>query len=487
MQHPNMEIKNVNKSYSDAVLLDDVSIKLEQGSAYCVIGNNGSGKSTLAKIISGECAMNKGTVVFDGREYANWNTMLAVSLGVVMISKSSLFSSQTVYENMQYSLLKSGSNKPLSLFTQRKRLLREIDDFTKRYGIVCAAHDVVRDLHNGDRILLEFLRAKLLNVRVLVIDEIDVALSSDYKEIVKKIIMDFKRNGVSILYISHKLDMVLAIADKISLIVYGKLVEIDGKNGFQENDIIDFMMHNSYERAPKLYKKRGQELFSIRPKFSHSNFSLQLYEGEILGIVGMGFGNRLQFHDVLFGSNTKDLVVSVGNHKIKKPDPQKIIENGIVFLSSEFMHLLCFSNYSVCQNMLPYSVMKKEHSKEQRDQICQRYINRLNIQATPSSPIDTLSLGHQRKVFIARSILSKGEIFIFENPTDSIDSVSKIDIYNIINELKLQGKGIIIISNDFQEIMGISDRIITMQGHHITGQFENNGITGEKLMKHMEH
>lgn len=486
MQHPNMEIKNIEKSYSDAIVLDDISVKLEPGSAYCVIGYNGSGKSTLAKIISGECAMDSGIVVFDGKEYTSWNTMLAVSLGVVMISEfSSLFPSQTVYENMQHSLLKLGKKRPLTLLSQRKRLLCEINKFVKRYNIPCQAQDLVRDIHNGNRVLLEFLRAKLLGVRVLIIDEIDIALGSFHKETVKKVLNDFKRDGVSILYISHKLDMVLAIADKISLIQNGKLVEIEEKNGFEENEIIEIMFQNSLERAPKLYKRRGEEIFTIQRKFPNSEFSLDLYEGEILGIAGMGRNDSMQFHDVLFGSNSKDLVVTVGSRRIKKLDPQKTMENGIVFMSAEFMHLLTFSSYSVCQNMLPYNVVKREHSKVRRDQICQRYINILNIEATPSAPIDTLSLGHQRKVFIARSILSKGEIFIFENPTDSIDNVSKIDIYNIINELKIQGKGIIIISNDLQEIIGISDRIITMQGHIVTGRFENNGITGEKLIKYV--
>ncbi|MEM1483735.1 ATP-binding cassette domain-containing protein [Oscillospiraceae bacterium PP1C4] len=486
MQHSIMEIRNVGKRYSDAIVLDDASIKLEQGSAYCVIGYNGSGKSTLAKIISGECAIDSGSVLFDGMEYDHWNTRLAVSLGVVMISEySSLFPSETVYENMQHSLISVGKNKPLTLLTQRKRLLREIDEFTKHYGISCAAHDLVREMNNGDRVLLEFLRAKLLGVRVLAVDEIDVALGNYHKETIKRILKDFKRDGVSILYISHKLDMVLTIADSISLIQYGKLVEIQRKDGFEENEIIEIMFRTSMERAPKLYKKRGEEIFTIHRKLPNSDFSLELYEGEIVGIVGMGHNDSMEFHDLLFGSRPKDMTVSVGNRRIKKLDPQKTLENGIVFMSAEFMHLSTFASYSVCQNMLPFNVVKKEHSKERRNQICQRYINILNIKATPSALIDTLSLGHQRKVFIARSILSKGEVFIFDNPTDSIDSVSKIDIYNIINELKTQGKGIIIISNDLQEIMGISDRIITMQGHHITGRFENNGISGKKLMNYL--
>lgn len=483
MQHPIMELKKVKKCYGEAVVIDEVNLRLERGSAHCIIGYNGSGKSTIAKIMSGEREIDGGEILFDGKIYPQWDTMLAVSLGVVMISEySSLFPHQTIYENLQHSLA-AGGGKPFTLLTQRRRLLSELRTFTARYGISCNAGDAVGELRGGDRVLLEFLRAKLLGVRLLIVDEIDVALGSLHKELICRIISDLKSEGVSILYISHKLDMVLAIADSVSLIEYSHLVHIEKQGALEENEIVEMMFHNSVERAPKLHKKRGAEIFSFDRKLRNVDFSLKLYEGEILGIAGMGRNDSLDFYDVLFGGKSDSAVIAVGHKRIRALKPHRALENGIVFMSSEFMRLSTFSSYSVCQNMLPFNVVKRERSAQRRNEICQRYINILSIKATPSAMIDTLSLGHQRKVFIARSILSKGEVFIFDNPTESIDSISKIDIYNIINELKTQGKGIIFISDDLQEITGISDRIITMQEHRVTGRFENNGISRKKLLE----
>lgn len=485
-KHPIVRMSNITMRFGDNLVLDDVSIALEKGMAHCLMGYNGSGKSTLAKILSGEQPATAGTIEFDGAPCPLWSTVEAVARGVVIVGGfSCLLPHETVYQNMQYSLV-PGRRGALSLLGQRRRLLREIDDFIGRYGLRCTARTQVLDMSNGDRVLLELFRAKLMGVRVLLIDEIDVVLGSRHKKLIGRLIGELKERGTAILYISHKLDMVLALADRVSLMQYGKVIPIAEEKSFAENDIIQAFFSHSLERPPRLHKNTGEQLLAVERAGREEEFFLELYEGEILGIYGMGGTGGSGFYHMLFSEDPRSTEVRIHGRRARGVRMETALANGIVLMSSALMHLTVYSGYSVRQNMLPFNVVKRVRSEERRNEICQRYINILNIRTTPGAKFDTLSLGHQRKVFLARSILSKGDIFIFDNPTDSIDSISKIDIYNIINEMKARGKGILLISNDLQELLGISDRIVTMRGRHITGHFETNRNSSQKLMEYLK-
>ncbi len=481
IQQPLFELIHGTKHFGETVVLDDISLTLERGKAYCLIGYNGPGKNMQAKLVSGEQTLDSGTLRFEGKTYEEWNTVLAVSLGVVMISEySGLFPGETLYQNMQHSL--SGSRR-FSLFTQRKRLINEITAFANRYGLNMQPNDLVGEMNNPDRVLFEFLRAKLLGVKLLVVDEIDTALGKRHKEVIKDILSDFKAQGVSILYISHKLDMVLSLADYIGFIRYNKLIPFELSSNFSEKEIAEIIFENSAERTPKLHSRKGEELFSLRHRDKPDEFCISVHEGEIVGVVGSGLRDSNRFYRMLFGGETE---ITIGKRKIKKLKPQSALENGIIYLSSASLHEWVFTGGSVCRNMLPFNVVKRERSKLQQDIICQRYINILNIKATPSSPIESLSEGDLRKVFLARSILSKVEVFIFENLTDSIDCISKIDIYNIINELKTRGKGILFLCSDIKEVIGISDSIIAIKDGKITGSFKNHRLNVQKLKECLE-
>lgn len=482
---PIIQMRNITMRFGDNLVLDDISMELDAGTTHCLMGYNGSGKSTLARILSGEQTATGGTILFDDRTCPVWDTMEAVARGVVLVDGySCLLPHETVYQNMQYSLVaqKKGA---FSLFGQRRRLLGDIADFIRRYDIQCTPRTQVMDLSNGDRVLFELLRAKLMGVRVLLIDEIDVVMGARHKQLINRMIKEIKLQGAAILYISHKLDMVLAMADKVSLMQYGKVISIAEERSFAENDIIQAFFSHSLERPPRLHKNTGEQLMAVERAGKKEEFLLELFEGEIVGVYGMGATGGSGLYHMLFSEDTRRTEVRVHGRRVRSMRMETALENGIVLMSSALMHLTAFSGYSVRQNMLPFNVVKRVRSEQRRNEICQRYINILNIRTTPGAKFDTLSLGHQRKVFIARSILSKGDIFIFDNPTDSIDSISKIDIYNIINEMKTRGKGILFISNDLQEIIGISDRIVTMRGQQITGHFETNSNSSKKLMDYL--
>ena len=487
MQHIVMELKNIHKSFGENFVLDSVNLKLVSGKAYCVVGYNGSGKSTLAKIASGEQPFSKGAIFFEGRKYTQWTAEQAVALGVVMISEySGLFQSQTVYQNMQYSLIREKQDGLFPILFKKNKILTEIKAFIRKYGFQFTPKTQVGDLANPEKIIVELLRAKMLHVKVLIVDEIDIAMDRKYKEIVKEILRGMKLSGTSILYISHKLDMVMSLADTIGIMQYSQMLEVEKKDIYQESDILEILFNGSAERVPKLNKRRGEELLKVEYFEHHKKFFFQLYEGEILGLTGVGKNDSTLIYNLLFNKSRKNVDICLNGKSSNDLEPQTALQNGIVFISSEFMQLTTFDGYSVCSNMLPYNVVCKVRDPKKQDELCQRYINILGIKAKPSDLIETLSLGNLRKVFIARSFLSRGDIYIFENPTDSIDGVSKIDIYNIINELKVQGKGILVISNDLKEIMGISDRILVVQNGSIIGQFDNDKQTKKNIQKALE-
>lgn len=487
LQNIVMEFKNIHKSFGENLVFDNIDLKLIGGKAHCIVGFNGSGKSTLAKIASGERTLDSGEIFFEGRQYTPWTTKQAVSLGVVMVSEySGLFQSQTVYQNMQYSLIRQRQSIPFPIISQKKEIMRQIQTFIKKYGFQFTPKTQVGDLINPEKIIIELLRAMLLHVKVLIVDEIDIAMDRKYKEIIKEIILDMKQSGTSILYISHKLDMVMSIADTIGIMQYSQMIEVEKDNINEEKDILEILFNCSAERVPKLNKRRGIELLKVEYREHKKDVFFQLYEGEILGLTGLGKNDSALIYNLLFNKSRKNVNIYLNGKRNNDLEPQTALQSGVVFISSEFMQLTTFSGYSVCSNMLPYNVVCKVRDLKKQNELCQRYINILGIRAKPSDLIDTLSLGNQRKVFIARSFLSRGDIYIFENPTDSIDGVSKIDIYNIINELKVQGKGTIVISNDLKEIMGISDRILLLQDGNMMGQFENDKQTQNKIKKSFE-
>ena len=486
-KNPIIQMRNITMRFGDNLVLNDSSIELERGTTHCLMGYNGSGKSTLARILSGEQAATGGTILFDSAPCPEWDTVRAVGHGVVLVSGySCLLPHGTVYQNMQYSLV-ANKQGTFSLFNQRRRLLDEITDFIRRYTMQCTPRTPVLDLSNGDRVLLELLRAKLMGVSVLLVDEIDMVLGARHKKRIGRMIGELKAQGTAILYISHKLDMVLSVADRVSLMQYGKVIPVAEERSFAENDIVRAFFSHSLERPPRLHKNTGEQLLAVERIGKGAEFLLELFEGEIVGVYGMGTSGGSGVYHLLFSEDTSHTEVRVyGRRRTRPMRMDSALENGIVLMSSALMHLTIFSGYSVRQNMLPFNIVKRVRSEQRRNEICQRYINILNIRTTPGADFDTLSLGQQRKVFFARNILSKGDIFIFDNPTDSIDSISKIDIYNIINEMKIQGKGILLISNDLQEIMGISDRIITMRGQQITGCFETNRNSSKKLLEYLK-
>lgn len=487
MEHIVMELKEIHKNFGENFVLDSITLKLIEGKAYCIVGYNGSGKSTLAKIASGEQSFDHGKIFFEGHDYTQWTTEQAVALGVVMVSESSgLFQSQTVYQNMQYCLIRQKQNGLFPIIFKQKEILKEIEAFIQEYGFQFTPKTQVGDLPHPEKIVVELLRAMLLHVKVLIVDEIDIAMDPKYREIVKKIILGMKRSGTSILYISHKLDMVTSLADTIGILQYPQMIEVEKKNIYQEEDILQILFNCSAERVPKLNKKRGVELLKVEYCEQKKDFYFQLYEGEILGLTGLGKNDSTLIYNLLFNKSRKNVNIYLNGKNNNNLEPQTALQNGIVFISSEFMQLTTFNGFSVCSNMLPYNVVCKVRDPKKQYELCQRYINILGIKANPSDMIETLSLGNQRKVFIARSFLSRGDIYIFENPTDSIDGVSKIDIYNIINELKVQGKGIVVISNDLKEVMGISDRILVVQNGNIMGQFDNDRYAQKNIQKSLK-
>ncbi|MFV0353026.1 MAG: ATP-binding cassette domain-containing protein [Oscillospiraceae bacterium] len=477
-------LQNVSMQFGDSLVLDDINITLEKGKVHCLMGYNGSGKSTLVKILSGECPPTKGHVVFEGKTYPKWNTVQAVSRGVMSISGyASLFPRETVYENMEYSLMQKKKG-PFPLLMHRAMLKRAIKDFAKKYEIKCTPSTPLMELTNGDRVLLELLRVQLMSVKVLLVDEIDVVLGRRHKKIILQIINEIKAKGVAVLYISHKLDVVKSVADQVSILQYGSTVHFEEKKSFEENDLVEMMFSSTKERPPRMHKQIGAKLLSISPSHQPKQ-EISLYEGEIVGIWGRRVKGEAGLYDLLFGKENI-AEVRMGFSRLRPMKLESALDAGIVVISSAMMSLTQFPGYSVLQNMLPYNIVRRVRSDQDRNQICQRYINILNIRTTPSATFETLSMGRQRKVFIARSILSKGDIFLFDNPTDSIDSISKIDIYNIINELKNKGKGIFLLSEDPGEIMGICDRVVTMNGNQIVAQYEATNFSRKALEDSME-
>lgn len=482
------KIAEICKQYGDNVVLDNITLNLVGGRIHGILGYNGAGKSTLAKIIGGVLQMDSGHMWLDNTECVNWDVRKAMQQGVFLVDyHSTLLSELTVRENMLYGLNSIKKPKPLGVIWNEKRMLKKLQEELDHYDIQCRMDWQVSQISTSMRNILELLRVKLFSPKVVVVDEIDVNVNEDCRDKIREIIRDMANDGAAVLYISHQIQRVMDISDDISAILDAHLVETIEVSKMRPENVIDMLFRITNEHPPKTIVKPQAKILEMRDISNNiiRNFSLYVREGEIVGVVGLEKEGPASFGDLLFTDHfhpKRSGTIYFREKELNLVTPQDAMKAGIIFLDSNVIDQYLFPGKTVRENMLPFAIRVKCRDTAEQTRICESYLKKLSIKAKPEDKIETLSTGYQKKVLIARNILSEGEVFIFASPTDNIDTVSKIDIYNIMNELKMRGRGIILISNDYHEVAGICDVIVVVEEGEIVRKFQNYTMHEKELM-----
>ncbi|HHW00410.1 MAG TPA: sugar ABC transporter ATP-binding protein [Clostridiaceae bacterium] len=486
-----LEMRKITKLFGDNIVLKDVDFSVNKGQVHALVGENGAGKSTLMKILAGVHVANSGEIYIDGNRVEINNPKEAQELGISMIyQETRLFPDLNVAENI-FIRREPLKNKGGLRLIDWDKVYSETAKYLDYFGLKINAKASVNTLSLGQQKFVEIIRALSRNARIIIMDEPTAAFTEQEIELLFNVIQDMKKLGIAIIYISHRLNEVKRIAEKVTVLRDGEVIETYEVSDVDLHKIIKAMAGKEIcDRYPKLKIRHGKELLRVN-NLSYEgrirNISFSLKEGEILGITGLSGSGRRTLAKVLFGINRPyEGEIMLNGRIFKDMDTNKAIENGLCYVTGIGTDEGLILNAPVTENITIANLKRISKfgflNKEEEVLKAKDLIERLEIGANAYDIASNLSGGNQKKVIFAKWLFTNAKVLIIDEPTAGIDVSSKVDIYNIMNELLLSGASIMMISSDFSEILGMCDRILVMYNGEISKVFEKGEATQEKIL-----
>jgi len=484
-----IELKNISKQFPGVKALDNVSFSLSQGEVHALLGENGAGKSTLVKIICGVCDRDEGKYRIRGVNIGNLSPKTALQHGIAIIHQElNLCQDLTVAENI---FLGRETTKAGVIKTQE--LNRAAKSIIAKLKVDIEPDIVMKKLPVSKQQLVEIAKALSTNAQILIMDEPTSALTE--KEVVELfgVINSLKKNGCAIIYISHRLEELERIADRITILRDGKHIVTKDYKDSSLNEIISYMVGREIkEKFPSLKMPVGKKIMEVKNLYSDSvhNVSFDLYEGEILGFAGLVGAGRTELLKALFGADT---VISgeirLHDKKININSPQDAIKQGIVLGPEDRKKEGLCTKLSIRENVGLANMDKIcNHvgivkTKIEQD-LVHDVVRKLKV-STPSIEqiAGNLSGGNQQKIVVGKWLARDAKVMMFDEPTKGIDVGAKVEIYNIMNDLKRQGIGVLFVSSEIPEVMGMSDRVLVMCEGRITGNLSAKESTQDEILR----
>ncbi|MCS7220410.1 MAG: sugar ABC transporter ATP-binding protein [Anaerolineae bacterium] len=505
-----LRMENISKAFPGVQALDNVNLDVRVGEILGLIGENGAGKSTLMKILSGVYPMDSGRLYLRGRPIQIQNPHHAQQLGIsVIYQEFNLMPNLTVMENVFI-----GREPTRFLFVDRRQLQRRTRELLDRLGVHLSPTAVVRDLSVAEQQMVEIAKALSMEVQVIIMDEPTSALSDAEVQTLFGIMRELRRNGISIIFISHRLEEVLAICDRITVLRDGKNVGTLDAAEASEEVLIRMMVGRSLQEF--FHKEDGAqarvqtssqvkdqedvvlEVRGITRKGSKldpsaivlDNVSFQLRRGEILGLAGLVGAGRTELARAIFGADARDAgEIYVEGKRVDIRSPVDAIRHGIGFVPEDRKEQGLILSMAVRENITLPSLHHFTRSGfiklPEEERRVREYVTRLQIR-TPSleQRVRNLSGGNQQKVVISKWMLLQPKILIMDEPTRGIDVGTKAEIYGLMHQLARAGIGIIMISSELPELLAMSDRIVCMCEGRVTGVLNRNEATPERVMRY---
>ncbi|MFH0989417.1 MAG: sugar ABC transporter ATP-binding protein [bacterium] len=489
--NPVLEMHHIWKIFPGVIALDDVGFELRKGEVHVLLGENGAGKSTLVKILSGACQKTSGEIHLSGRRTEIKSPKHAQELGITIIYQElQLIPGLTATENI---FLSRETTNKFGLIDS-KALLLSAQSILASLGIDIDCDCPVNHFGIAQQQMIEIAKALSLDAAILIMDEPTSALSETEIKQLFNIIRRLKAKGVSIIYISHRLEELFEIGDRVTVLRDGKCVGTKRIDETSQPELIGMMVNRELkEQYPKQQVQIGEEVLRVEKlsrKGAIKNISFSLHRGEILGIAGLLGSGRTELARAIFGADRIDSGEIYVKGKLQKINsPRSAINLRIGFLTEDRKSQGLVLSLSVKENISLSSLdsfsrfgivdIKTEENK------AGFYVNTLHIK-TPNlkQRVLYLSGGNQQKVVLAKWLCSKVDIFIFDEPTRGIDVSSKVEIYKLMNQLAAEGVAIIMISSELPEILSMSDRILILRQHEIAGEISAKAATQEALMRY---
>ena len=497
MSEYRLEMRGVCKSFPGVKALDHVQLRLRPGTVHALMGENGAGKSTLMKCMFGIYKMDEGEIFYEGKRVDIHDPMEALKMGIAMVHQElQPIPARTIGENIflgRYPIKRLLGFIPV---VDHKKMYEDTRLLLKKVRMDFDPRQKLGELSVSQMQSVEIAKAVSANCKVLILDEPTSSLTQNEVEALFRIVEDLKRDGVAIVYISHKMDEILRISDEVTIMRDGKYIGTWPAKELTTDAIITRMVGRELTNLyPQRNNKPCEEVFrvegftSINPR-SFRDVSFSLRKGEILGVGGLVGAQRTELMEGLFGtrSHTRGKIFYHGK-EMKINRPKDAIDQGVAMLTEDRRASGIMGVLSVADNI---SLASLNHylsggfvlNSRKIEKLVQDNVKKMNIK-TPSSKtlIQSLSGGNQQKVLIGRWLANDPDVLILDEPTRGIDVGAKYEIYCIIEELARQGKSIIMISSEMGELIGMSDRIMVMCDGRVTGFIDGKDATQENIME----
>ncbi len=484
-----IEMRGIDKSFGGNAVLKDAGFLLDHGEIHALMGENGAGKSTLMKILTGVYTRDAGTVLVDGQEVCYKNPQEAERAGIVFIHQElNVLFDLTVEENM---FLGKEIKKGFGV-CDKKAMRQEVKKILDRLGVEIDPGQRMNELSVGQQQMIEIAKALMVDAQVIIMDEPTAALTQSETTVLFQVVNSLREKGVSIVYISHRMEEIFELCDRITVLRDGSYIGTKEIKKTDMNDVVKMMIGREIgERYPVRDVKIGDVAFEVKGLTCpgvFQNVSFQVHAGEVLGVSGLMGAGRTEIMQAIFGNMPHVSGETYLNGKqIVNRNPQEAMKNGIGFITEDrkveglMLEESIMKNISIANlgRISSYGVLKKESE----DGLVKRGIEELHIKCFgPQHECNNLSGGNQQKVVFAKWIYTEPKILILDEPTRGVDIGAKKEIYSIINDLAEKGVAIIMVSSELPEVLGMSDRVMVVHEGRVTGMLMKEEANQENIM-----
>ena len=484
-----IEMKGINKSFGSNQVLKDAGFVLENGEVHALMGENGAGKSTLMKILTGVYTRDAGTVTVDGRDVVYKSPQEAEKAGIVFIYQElNVLFDLTVEENL---FMGKEITKKFGI-CDKKAMRKKAQEAMDKMGVKIPINAVMSELSVGQQQMVEICKAIMVDAKVLIMDEPTAALTQSETEGLFKLIKSLRKKGVSIVYISHRMEEIFELCDRITILRDGTYVGTEKIKDVNMDDIVRMMIGREIgERFPARDVKIGKEMLRVEgltkgKTFKDVNFSVN--SGEVLGVSGLMGAGRTEIMHAIFGNLPFESgKIFIEGKEVRIKNAREAISTGIGFITEDRKTEGLLLEKSIAENIelanLGKVSSKSVLSKKKGSELVKKGIEEFHIKCFgPDHECNNLSGGNQQKVVFAKWVYTDPKVLIMDEPTRGVDIGAKKEIYSVINDLAAKGVAIILVSSELPEVLGMSDRIMVVHEGKVTGIIDAAEADQEKVM-----
>jgi len=486
-ENPILSLRDIVKLFPGVVALKNVSMDFYPGEIHAIVGENGAGKSTFIKTITGAHAPDGGTITIDGETYHAMNPALARKHGIECIYQEfNLIDVLSAAENICY-------GEKMGRFVNQKAMNEKAAKIFADFGVDIDPSVPVRNLTPGHMQIVEIAKAVSKNARVLILDEPTAPLSVAEVDILMSIVRKLKKDGVAIIYISHRLDEIFTLTDKVSVLRDGEYITTLKTDETTRPELIKYMVGREMTQTfPPRSVTPGEVALEVRNLTGNGvkNISFKVRKGEILGISGLVGAGRTEIMKVIFGAEKKQWgqILVNGEEAVIKSPKDAMHKYRIGMCPEDRKREGCFLGETISWNLV-YNVLGEiSHlgviDRKKEKEIADYYGQSMRIKAPnlDATKVLTLSGGNQQKVVVGKALAANADVIIFDEPTRGIDVGAKFEIYELMNGLVEQGKAIIMVTSDMEELLGMSDRIVVFGERCLAGELEPSEFSQERIL-----